>query len=179
MVDTTTPIRAAGLVAVLWTVWSAPAGANPAPTPTPEIRTIDALNLPDTVAYAMRAPLGAPGAYVGLGVLCPQQGPPAPQVTAFFGTFPGPHQPVQLAVRGPDGTVERFGPVVAGGPESGVHSPQLRAPADARRFVTAALQPGALISNGHNSFRNRVPAARNQHVRQEFLTCLQRTPTPQ
>ena len=84
------------------------------------------------------------------------------------------HHPVQLAVRSPDGAVERFGAVLAGGPEAGFHSPQLRDPHDAQRFVTVALQPGALISNGYRSFWNRASEQRNQQVRDEFLACVQR-----
>ena len=144
------------------------------PWPTPEIREITALDGQDTGAYAMRGPLGDSGEYVGLAVLCARQGPAEIQATAFFGTFPGAHRPVQLAVRGPDGTVEHFGPVVRAGPESGFHSPQLRDPHDAQRFVTVALQHGALISNGYRSFWNRASAPRNQQVREEFVACVQR-----
>ena len=153
-------------------VWSAPAAP---PWPTPEITQITALDQKDMVAYAMRAPLGTSGAYVGLAVLCATHGPVEIEVTAFFGAFPGSHRPVQLAVRGADGTVERFGAVLAAGPRAGFHSPQLRSRQDAERFVTVALQPGALISNGYRSFWNRASARRNQQVRDEFLTCA-RTP---
>ena len=147
---------------------------HPAPPwPTPEITEMTALDIQDTVAYAMRGALGTSGEVVGLAVLCATRGPAKIEVTAFFGAFPGSHHPVQLAVRGPDGTVERFGPVVAAGPESGFHSPQIRAPHDAERFVTVALQPGALISNGYRSFWNRASAPRNRQVRAEFLMCVQ------
>lgn len=71
----------------------------------------------------MRGALGTSGEYVGLAILCAARDDTEMQVTAFFGAFSGSHRPVQLAVRGPDGTVERFGPVVAAGPESGFHSP--------------------------------------------------------
>ncbi len=145
----------------------------PAPDyPTPEIREITALDVPDTVAYMMRSPLGNSGEYIGLAVRCAMHGPAEMEATAFFGGFPGAHHPVQLAVRRPDGTGERFGARVAGGPEAGFHSPQLRDPHDAERFVTAALQPGALISNGYRSFWNRASAPRNQQVREEFLACV-------
>ena len=66
----------------------------------------------------------------------------------------------------------RFGPVIAAGPESGFHSPQLRDPHEAVRLVSVALQPGALISNGYRSFWNRARAARNWQVRGEFLACV-------
>ena len=143
--------------------------------PTPEIREITALDVQDTVAYMMRGPLGNSGWSVGLTVRCAMHGPAEIEATAFFGGFPGAHHPVQLAVRGPAGTGERFGARVAGGPEAGFHSPQLRDPHDVERFVTAALQPGALISNGYRSFWNRVSAQRNQQVREEFLACVHRS----
>ena len=144
------------------------------PWPTPEITRITALGVQDTVAYAMRATLGDSGEVVGLAVLCAHRGATELQATAFFGAFPGRHHPVQLAVREPNGTVTRFGPVVAAGPESGFHSPQIRDPHEAERFVTAALQPGALISNGYRSFWNRASAPRNRQVRDEFVACATR-----
>ena len=144
------------------------------PYPTPEIREIAALDIKGMVAYAMRGALGNSGEYVGLAVRCAIHGPADIEATAFFGAFPGSHRPVQLAVRRPDGTGERFGAVLAGGPEAGFHSPQLRDPHDVERFVTVALQPGALISNGYRSFWNRTSAQRNQQVREEFLACVHR-----
>ena len=167
-------MRRPGLLAVLLLVAAGmvcPCHAAP-PWPTPEITRIDALGMKDTVAYAMRAPLGTSGEYIGLAVLCAARSSAKIEVTAFFGAFPGSHHPVQLAVRGPDGTVERFGPVVAAGPESGFHSPQLHDPPAAARFVTVALRPGALISNGYRAFWNRVSASRNRQVRGEFLACV-------
>jgi len=149
-------------------------GHTAPPWPTPEIREIAALGGQDTVAYAMRGPLGDSGEYVGLAVLCALHGPAEIEVTVFFGTFPGAAYPVQLAAGVPDKTVEHFGPVVRAGPESGFHSPQLRDPHDAERFVMVALQPGSLISNGYRSFWNRVSAPRNQQVREEFLACVHR-----
>ena len=160
---------------VAWTLFSAaaPAAAAP-PHPTPEIREIVALEQQDMVTYAMRGSLGDSGEYVGLAVLCAIHGPADFEATAFFGAFPGTRHPVQLAVRSPDGAVERFGAVLRGGPEAGFHSPQLRDPHDAQRFVTVALQPGALISNGYRSFWNRASEQRNQQVREEFLACVHR-----
>lgn len=149
-------------------------GHTAPPWPTPEIREITALGGQDTVAYAMRGALGDAGEYVGLAVFCALHGPAEIEGTAFFGAFPGAHRPVQLAAGVPDGTVEHFGPVVRAGPESGFHSPQLRDPPAAERFVAAALQPGALISNGYRSFWNRASAPRNQQVREEFLACVHR-----
>lgn len=162
-------------LASAWTLFGAAALADAAPPqPTPEIRVIAALDIKGMVAYAMRGSLGNSGEYVGLAVLCAIHGQAEIKATAFFGAFPGAHHPVQLAVRSPAGAVERFGAVLAGGPEAGFHSPQLRDPHDAQRFVTVALQPGALISNGYRSFWNRASEQRNQQVRDEFLACVQR-----
>ena len=161
------------LIAALTLTPVSPVRSTP-PVPTPAIRVIDALNIKGMVAYTMRGSLGTSREYVGLAVLCAIHGPADFEATAFFGAFPGAHRPVQLAVRSPAGAVERFGAVLAGGPEAGFHSPQLRDPHDAQRFVTAALQPGALISNGYRSFWNRASEQRNQQVRDEFLACVQR-----
>ena len=161
------------LIAALSLTPVSPVRSTP-PVPTPEIREIVALKQQDMVAYAMRGTLGASGEYVGLAVLCALHGPADFEATAFFGAFPGAHRPVQLAVRSQNGAVERFGAVLRGGPEAGFHSPQLRDPHDAQRFAAAALQPGALISNGYRSFWNRASAQRNQQVREEFLACVQR-----
>ena len=167
--------RVSLVVLAAWiTLAAALPGLTAPPWPTPEITRITALGVKDTVAYAMRAPLGESGEVVGLAVLCAQRDAAALQATAFFGAFPGAHHPVQLAVREPNGTVTRFGPVVAAGPASGFHSPQIRDPREAKRFVTAALQPGALISNGYRSFWNRASAPRNRQVRDECVTCVTR-----
>jgi len=139
--------------------------------PTPEITRIEAFDVPGSVVYGMRGELGDSGHYVGLGVVCKTDGSGATEVTAYFGSFPGKRYPVQLVVRSADGTVERFGPVVAGGPESGFHSPRITDPDKTERFVRLALQPGSLISNGWRSFRNRASEARNREVLTGFLGC--------
>ena len=83
--------------------------------PTPAIAEIVDLEAPHTIAYAMRGELGRSGEYLGPGVICATRGPYAIEVTAFFGAFPADRRSVQLAVRGADGTVVRFGPVVTAG----------------------------------------------------------------
>ena len=92
-------------------------------------------------------------------------------VALTFGPYPSSGA-VQLAVRSPDGSIQRFGdPLPA--PSSGAsHDPSLEAPADQRRFLRAALQTGALLSNGYRSFWNRVPPDRNARVRADALACL-------
>lgn len=142
--------------------------------PTPEIARIEALDIPNSVAWAMRAELGISGFYVGLAFVCATEGPRKLEATAFFSGFPADRRPVQLAVRTADGSVHRFGPVVRGGPEAGFHSPQLTDLEDAARFARVALLPGSLVSNGFRSFWNRASQASNRAVREAFLACLER-----
>ena len=140
--------------------------------PTPEIAHIEELAVPGSVAWGMRGELGDTGYYVGLVITCKTDGSRAAEVTASFSSFPGGRHPVQLAVRSAGGRTGRFGPVVAGGPESGFHSPQIKDPDEAERFLKLALVPGSLVSNGYRSFWNRVSEARNREVLEAFLTCV-------
>lgn len=139
--------------------------------PTPEVTRIESFAVPGVLAYAMRGEVGDSDQYVGLALTCGEHGTRAAEVTAHFGAFPGKHHPVQLAVGSADGKVERFGPVVAAGPESGLHSPRVTGLHEAERFARAALQTGALISNGYRSFWNRANPTRNREVLEAFLAC--------
>ena len=139
--------------------------------PTPEITEIVKLDVSGGEAYAMRAELGGTGTFVGLAVSCVDRADEESAVSVFFGGFPQDRRSVQLAVKGVDGLVERFGPVVSGGPESGFHSPRIMDRVDMLRFVNVALRAGALVSNGHRSFWNKVPDKRNVEIREWFLSC--------
>ena len=139
---------------------------------TPEIGRIDKFDVPGALAWGMRGELGDTGYYVGLAILCKTDGASGVEVTASFSSFPGADHPVQLMIRTAGGKVERFGPVVAAGPESGFHSPQITDPGEAERFLRLALEPGSLVSNGYRSYWNRVSEARNQEVLEAFLTCV-------
>ena len=163
--------RVAAAVAAM-SAWTAPAGGERL-YPTPEIGTIVELEIGAGRAWGMRAELADSGIYIGLALVCRDEAPLAAEATAYFGGFPENRRPVQLVVRGPEGTVERFGGVVSGGPESGYHSPQVTNLRNLARFVRAALRSGALVSNGYRSFWNRASAARNAEVRGEMLGCLQ------
>ena len=88
----------------------------------------------------------------------------------YFGFFPS-GVPVQAAVRLADGTVERFGPVLRTGPDSGFHAPAFTDPSTVLRLLHAVFSEGALVSNGHNSFWNRIPAAAGAEARDELLAC--------
>ncbi len=162
---------AAAALAAMW-AWTAPAGGEQLYA-TPEIAAIVELEIGAGRAWGMRAELGDSGFYVGLALACRPEEPAHAEATAYFGGFPEDRRPVQLAVRGAEGTVERFGRAVSGGPESGFHSPQVTDPRDLARFVSAVLRPGALVSNGYRSFWNRVSEARNAEVRAQMLGCLQ------
>ena len=144
--------------------------------PTPDIARIDELDIHGAAAWAMKGAFGDSDIAVGLAAVCAMEGPRRVEATAFFGAFPGDRRPVQLAVRIAEGTVERFGPVVSGGPEAGFHSPRIVDPAEVARFVRAAFRPGSLVSNGYRSFRNLASEARNRAVREAFLACLGRRP---
>ena len=87
-----------------------------------------------------------------------------------FGFFP-PGKKVQAAVRTPSGRVERFGPVVVGGRDSGFHVPEVAGRSEVLRLMKAAMADGALISNGHNSVWNRVGSAKNEEARGAILAC--------
>jgi len=94
------------------------------------------------------------------------------EVTVFLGAFPPAGLPVQLAIRTSGGSIERFGSVIDHARRhSGFHSPRLTDPDQVARFLDAALENGTLVSNGYNSFWNRVPPARNRAVRTKLRAC--------
>ena len=167
-----------------WAVWMAAAavivgawpGAGQAEEswPTPGIATILELGDGDELAYGMRGELGRTGHFVGLALICSKKGVKKVEAIASFLGFPEDRRPLQLAVRGEDGTIKRFGPVISAGPESGFHSPRMVEAGEVMRFVNAALRPGALVSNGYRSFWNRVSERRNEVVREAFLACVRR-----
>ena len=147
-------------------------GGASAQLKTPEISGIEMADEHGELVFFMRAELGSTGTYVGAALICSKGDPDGPKVSVFLGGFPSDRRLVQLAVKRVDGSVERFGPVMSGGPSSGFHSPEIYHEGDVERFVQAALVKGALVSNGYNSFWNRVSDARNREVRELFLSCL-------
>ena len=108
---------------------------------------------------------------VGMAAVCDRSARTT-TVHLFFGAFPV-GLPVQAAVRTAAGRVERFGEPVSTqyGPASGFHAPIITDPADVERFIGSAFSNGALISNGYNSFWNRIPPAENDAARRELLEC--------
>ena len=132
------------------------------PIETPRLRVWADASSGTSVAWVLRGQPTPSGWIPGLIAACvPGQGP---ELAVSFGTFPGRHRPVQFAVRTPAGAVERHGPVLTAGPESGFHDPHLSDRADVLRMAAAALRTGSLVSNGFNSFWNDASAADNRSV---------------
>lgn len=149
----------------------AAAGGFSATWPTPELTAFRVVDEPGLNAWVGRTRLGETDVYLGLAVVCESAGLAGARVTVYFGSFPESRQVVQLAVRDAAGKVERFGPVIRAGPESGFHSPELKDADEAARFLGMALRPGSLVSNGYRSFWNRVDEAANEEVLAAFLAC--------
>lgn len=145
-----------------------------APVPTPELSHIRQLHSPGGLAYVMTARLRPTRTIVGLAILCAPSTPTGIEITAYFGPFPPSPRPLQVAVRLPDRTVLRFGPVFAADARSGFHSPTIAEPSEARKFLRAALLPGSLVSNGYVSFRNRVGPNKNRSILDALLNCIAR-----
>ena len=135
---------------------------------TPRLTTYETLGDDDDQLIAMREQFPGTNWNIGMAAAC-NGGDPT--IAVSMGPYPSDRRPTQLAVQTPDGNVERFGPVTEGGPESGFHSPQVTGPEDTQRFVEAATQPGALISNGYNSFFNDAEPADSEPFRQILTDC--------
>lgn len=171
---------APGAAMALLLACSAVPAAHAQQVATPEarsfaIRTDDGEYL--TIAVAEPLTDSDTGPRIGFAVQCERASPAgargqAGKLAAFlsFGTVPD-GKPVQAAA-GLAERVERFGPVVrGGGPAAGFHAPVIAERADALRFVDAAFVPGALVSNGHNSVRNRIGESENREARTALRRC--------
>lgn len=145
----------------------------PAPLPTPEVHVIEDVSGENgtEVAFVLRAPLGDGSQMVGIALTCTKD-TGILHAAAHFGSFPADGRPVQLAVRTAAGRIERFGPVVRGGPASGFHSPTIDEPSEALRFANAALSEGALVSNGFQSAWNRASEQSNAAARRRLEECM-------
>ncbi len=145
----------------------APAGQR---VPTPEIVDWEYLDHGEFGAtwLLVAEDAGGPDWWPGLAVTC-SGGVLA--MWAFFGPHPADGSPVQLAVRTPDGRVERHGPVTAGGPDTGFHDPAVEARTDVLRMLAAAAVTDSLVSNGHYSFWNRASPLDNRQVRLFAQAC--------
>ena len=104
----------------------------------------------------MRAPMPGTDWYVGLAALCNDG---EPSIRVQLGSFPERTQTLQLAVQAADGSIERFGPAFEADSTSGFHTPEIAGRNEIERFLRSAFTPGALVSNGFNSFFNDAPPA--------------------
>ena len=137
--------------------------------PTPQATRLMERDSAEEVFIGFTAPLPGRSERLGMYVRCER---PSGRLRAgmFFGAFPA-GKPVQAAVRSGEAPVERFGPVVVGGPGSGFHDPLLVERGDVLRLVAVAFTEGALVSNGHNSIRNRISASENRRAREAVERC--------
>ena len=149
--------------------WTAGAFAEGAVS-TPEARAFNVVRVTQAeLAYGFGEPLPGRSERLGMYVHCTRAGGRL-RAGMFFGAFPAGKR-VQAAVRAGDGTVERFGPVVVGSPAVGFHDPLIEDRSDVLRLVAAAFTEGALLSNGHNSVWNRIPASENRRAREAIERC--------
>ena len=163
------PIRASLALVVLVLVLLAGA-LLAAQRPAPVLRAFERVEDPrGSTLHVLVEPDRGVGWRLGMAFQC--RSGRRPVVAAFLGPFPPDRRPVQLAVRTPDGRVERFGQVLVGGPETGFNDTYLEEPADQRRFARAALQSQALVSNGYNSFFNGASAEANRQVLAALAAC--------
>ena len=143
-------------------------GPVPRPTETPSVTGVEEMTGDTGSAAVMRTPLPDGGHYIGIAVSCSEEGA---AVTVSMGPFPADFRPVQLAVRTIDGDLERFGPVLKLGIEHGFHSPTIEDGDEVERFLGAALDPGALVSNGFYSFFNEGGEAAAEAIREFMGRC--------
>ena len=122
------------------------------------------------MAWFMVGDAPVPGASWRPGLVVSCRGSRA-RLEAYFGPFPADGRPVQFAVRRPDQSVERAGPVLRGGPGTGFHDPVVEDRLTVLRMARAILVPGSLVSNGYFSFWNGASAASNAQVLAEIERC--------
>lgn len=169
------PVRSAGRLAVVvfmvWTVLAVVPGESAAQ----RARTPEATSFAVWVDEAEHLIVGivetVPGTDEGVGfaIRCVRDSGVL-EGSLAFGLFPAGKR-VQAAVRAPSGRVERFGPVVVGSRASEFHVPEVAGRSDVLRLMNAAMAEGALISNGHNSVRNRISDAENARARLLLNAC--------
>ena len=146
----------------------APRAAANHQTETPTIEGVEEFENEGNTTAVMRVQPEGLDWYMGMSATCQEAGA---VLNVFLGPFPGTDLPVQLAVRGPDERTEHFGDILQGGPEHGFHSPILNDDDDIERFIELALQTGALISNGYNSFFNQADEDANAEFREALAEC--------
>ncbi len=138
--------------------------------PTPIATTFNiTTNDKSVVARGFVQSLAKTNTRIGLYIHCNRDSGTFEAILAF-GPFPHA-KTVQAAVRRANGAVERFGPVITATPAHGFHSPKLTDKTEVLRLIDAALEHGALLSNGHNSIWNRIPASANRKAAAALKQC--------
>ena len=158
-------------VCLLLAVWAVSAAAQGTiPTPVAEEFNISPENGSVAGPWGWVLDLGNTGQRIGLAMACTRD-EDVMIAALFFGPYPA-DKPVQVAVNSADGSTWHAGhpETTQHGAASGYHSPILTGDS-AREFMNHALQNNSLISNGHNSFWNRIPVDRNTQVRNLLLEC--------
>ena len=164
------PAKIATTGLILASLWATTPTLAQAPVATPEATSFGLHHdTPDVLAYGFGEHLPGETQRIGLYVAC-ERSDGRLRAQLFFGSYPA-GKPVQAAVRTADGAVERFGPIERGGPRTGFHDPRVEDPSDIQRLVNAAFTPDALVSNGHRSVWNRIPAPDNRQARESIATC--------
>ena len=138
------------------------------PVATPRVTELTVLDAGGERALVLSAPM--PGAAWRVGLVSVCRGG-QPQILVMLGAFPQVSAALQLAVRLPSGEVERFGPVFRANSSAGFHSPEIVEPPEINRFFAAAFVPGALVSNGYNSFFNDASPEAARRFRDNLAGC--------
>ena len=165
-------LATAALAAALTATATQPATAQ-GTVPTPEATEFTiAEDTADQVSFGFALKLGEDTSHlVGLVASC-AHAEGRLRVLMFFGAFPT-GKPVQIAARTADGDTRWFGRPLfapATGKNYGFHDPILE-DTEARDFVEMALKTGTLVSNGHNSWWNRIPGDANRQAIARLDAC--------
>ena len=150
-----------------------PAAPVPAPSALPVVAADHLAGFGDDLVRVYVLGVGddyGDPAFLGVVVSC---APDSLEATVAHGRFPAPGgAPVRTVVEFPDGggDPEVFGPlrsVTTGA--TGPHETVLSDRMEVERLVRSAFVSGAVVSNGHRSFRNALDADRNASVVGEIL----------
>lgn len=152
--------------AIVFAVMACP-DATRAQAAAPVIGTLQAVDVPSGLAYALAAE-HSPGVMVGVSIACD---PHELSVVADFGPFPTDQRPLQFSLLSRGGAMTRFSDVVHGDSAAGLHTPRLVELDAALAFLELALEPGAVVLDGHRAFRLVLGAERTEALLAEVRAC--------